>query len=243
MSPQSAHEGLLGNTAPIAYQKILLLHPEIERLSVFSYVSPPRLQQRIAATDQEQEIIRGGLAIRDATQIPFWEAVFSHCLRTGNCTEALLTGAFFHHGQGTEKDFSRTDLEEGILERISASNQANIALGSRVLTADGRELHLGLLDFRCDIEPRNTPIVHLICRQLMPGGFVVLDSGDSYHACAFQLFSPSERIRMLGRALLVSPIVDSQYIAHQLQQDSSSIRMSLGGKARKVPTVIDTWTP
>jgi hypothetical protein len=53
--------------------------------------------------------------------------------------------------------------------------------------------------------------------------------------------NPDERIAMLGKALLVNPIVDVFYVGHQLQQDSSSIRISKGGRARQFPKVIAAW--
>jgi hypothetical protein len=57
------------------------------------------------------------------------------------------------------------------------------------------------------------------------------------------MVSDEGRIHMLAVALLASPIVDARYVAHQLLQDSSSIRISRGGKLGKVPVIIDAWEP
>src|ERR1700686_783514 len=147
---------LLGCTAAVAYTKVLLDHPETERFTVFNYASPPRLQQRITLTEAEQRIIDGALALRETARIAFWEAVFAHCALTETCTEPLLSAAFFHHGQGTGQEYTRSDLESNTLERITEHNQTNVALGSRVLSRDQVEWHLGLLDFRCEISAGNT---------------------------------------------------------------------------------------
>jgi hypothetical protein len=232
---------LIGQSAACAYKTILLSHP-IERVEIFNYQSPPKLQQRVELTEEEHALIGEALKLRASSRIPFWDALFSVSLNSGVFTDSLLSAAFFHNGQGSMTVHDREAVESGILERITVGNQQNVALGSKVVLLANREAHVGLLDFHCDISDTNTKIVHKICRELMPDGFLILDSGDSYHACASSLQSPNERIAMLGKALLVSPIVDAQYVAHQLQQGSSSIRMSRGGKAKKFPTVVDAWS-
>jgi len=235
-------QSLIGQPAARAYKTILLSHP-IVRVAVFNYQSPPKLQQRAVLTDEENTLINNALKLRANSCIPFWDALFSVCLTSGRFTDSLLAAALFHNGQGSMTEHVREAVESGILESLTVGNQLNVALGSKVVLRENRETHLGLLDFHCEISDANTKIVHKICRELMPSGFLVLDSGDSYHACASALQSPPERIAMLGKALLVSPIIDAQYIAHQLQQDSSSIRISRGGKAKRFPTVVDAWNP
>jgi hypothetical protein len=92
------------------------------------------------------------------------------------------------------------------------------------------------------VSPGNKTVINQICRRVMPQGFLLLDSGGSYHACSLTLVSDVDRIHMLAKALLASPIVDARYVAHQLL-DSNSIRVSQGGKTGRVPIVIDAWTP
>lgn len=232
----------VGKPAVQAYTSVVLSHP-VNKASLFSYKSPPKLQQRVELTEEENRLIDAALKLRSMSCIPFWEALMSVCLAGGHCTDSILTAAFFHNGQGDETEVSRADIECGKLESATNSGQANVALGSKVILDNDEERHLGLLDFHCDISDNNTDIVNRVCRVLMPAGFVVVDSGDSYHACSIALQTLGERTRMLGKALLVSPIVDAQYIAHQLQQSSSSIRISRGGKAKSLPKVVDAWVP
>lgn len=240
---QSRLNRLLGKTAPVAYRAVLLAHGDVQICTVFRYVSPPSLQERIAITDFENDIIKRALSIREGAKIPFWEAVFSACIQEGRCSSGLLKATFFHNGQGAPVEYQRSDLESGILESLTEGNSLNVSLGSKVFDGRNECRHLNLLDFHCDISESNTRLVYQVCRELMPHGFLILDSGDSYHAASIDLVSPEQRVRMLGKALLVSPIVDVPYIAHQLQQDSSSIRISRGGKAKKIPVVIDAWCP
>jgi hypothetical protein len=234
-------QALVGKTAAVAYRTLLLAQPDIRTFTVFRYVSPPRLQERITVTAPEQEVIERARLVREQTKFPFWEALFAACLQRGECSDALLRAAFFHHGPGVATEHYRADLESGLLESITDENAVNIGLGSRVTDGRGTVLHLNLLDFHCDISDANTRIASRVCRELMPQGFLLLDSGDSYHAASIGVANPDERIATLGKALLVNPIVDAFYIGHQLQQDSSSIRISKGGRAKQFPKVIDAW--
>jgi len=234
---------LVGDTAAAAYTHILLSHSEVQGCTVFNYRSPPRLHERVDLTREDQLLIDSALLLRAQTKLPFWEAVFAICAFEQKCSERLICGALFHNGQGLETKYSRADLQQGILGKLTLEQQSNVALGSALINSCGQERHLGLLDFHAEISDQNTPIIRAVCRELMPGGFVILDSGDSYHASTLNLLSPQERVHLLGRALLLSPIVDVAYIGHQLQQSSNSIRMSRGGRAKKVPTVVDVWEP
>jgi hypothetical protein len=155
----------------------------------------------------------------------------------------LIDAAFFHNGPGEAVVYDRSALETGVLEELVRSGATNIGLSSEVRDVDHCVWHLPLLDFHCDISPQNEALAALLCSRLMPAGYLLIDSGDSYHACGFELLAREERVRMLGKALLAAPIVDAQYIAHQLQQDVSSIRISKGGKASRRPLVVRAWIP
>lgn len=234
---------LVGLTAADAYARILLSHGNVQRISVYKYNSPPTLQQRIAITPNEQSLIDQALVLRRDTKLPFWNALFATCLQSQTHSPKLIEAAFFHNGPGESTAYDRGIIETGILEELAQSGQRNLGLSSLVHDDRDRTWHLPLLDFHCDISPANEELAALICSHLMPGGYVLIDSGDSYHACGTTLLSPDERIHMLGRALLAAPIVDSHYIAHQLQQAASSIRISVGGKASRTPVVVRAWGP
>lgn len=175
--------------------------------------------------------------------LPFWLKLFALCSTRGQCSEALLKAAFFHNGPGAESEHSRSELESGLLQNVSQEERLNVSLGSRVIDARFGEMHLNMLDFDVSVNHANTAILVSVCRELMPSGFLVLVSGDSYHAVGTELVEPSARIALLGKALLVSPLVDICYIGHQLQQKASSIRISKGGRAGRCPTVLRAWKP
>ena len=233
----------VGLTAATAYARLLLSDERMKRVSVFRYRSPPSLQNRIELSKSERALIDRALNFRAETRLPFWTSLFAICLRSGECAPQLVEAAFFHNGPGEPVLFDRNSVETGVLEGLVQSGTANVSLSSEVQGVDGCVRHLSLLDFHCETSPDNEALAALICAQLMPGGYLLIDSGDSYHACGLELLTAHERIYFLGKALLTAPIVDAHYIAHQLQQDVSTIRISKGGKATHEPLVVRAWVP
>lgn len=228
----------IGLPASKAYTRLLLAQAHVRSFSVFRYCAPPPLQQRIRMTEAEQAVIEHALELRHTAHLPFWNAIFASCLLGDTLTDPLVEAAFFHNGPGEPTNYERCDLERGILDELAAESEGKFGLSSAVYDADHRVRHLALLDFRCEISPHNEALAALVCSHLMPQGYLLIDSGDSYHACGMNLLSAQERIHMLGKALLATPAVDCHYIAHQLQQPASSIRISRGGKAKSHPRVI-----
>lgn len=229
---------LVGIRAPSLYRRILLSDPGTQSASICKYTAPPPLQQRIEMTRYEADILEVALAIRQSNNLPFWEALFSACLHDGECRDSLLDAALLHNGPGEAVECTRRDIEAGCLEKIANAEARNVGLSSAVIGGNGETRHLLFLDFHCAISEQNTCLVRRVCHRLIPGGFVILDSGDSYHATSVKLLTNEERIACLGKALLFAPIVDTTYIAHQLQQSASTIRISAGGKCQVFPTVV-----
>jgi hypothetical protein len=229
--------------AAAAYRALLLDHTEMQGATLFRYDAPPRMQERILLTDVELDLIELANRTRAGTGVPFWEALFATCSIEERCTDPILTATFFHNGQGEAQQISRMDIEKGVIQSAARDARRIVALGSRLDGVKGTLGHLIFLDLHCEVSPGNKTVVHQICRHVMPQGFLLLDSGGSYHACSLTLVSDVDRIHMLAKALLASPIVDARYVAHQLLQDSNSIRVSQGGKTGRVPIVIDAWTP
>ena len=229
--------------AAAAYRALLLKQPEIQAATLFQYDAPPQMQERISLTDVERELIERANGMRRETGVPFWEALFATCSVEERCTDPILAATFFHNGQGVSQQISRMEIENGVMESAARDSRRTVALGSRLAGEKGSLGHMNLLDLHCKVSPGNHTIVHRICRHVMPQGFLLLDSGGSYHACSVTVVSDEDRIQTLAKALLASPFVDARYVAHQLLQDSNSIRISRGGKAGKAPIVIDAWAP
>lgn len=229
-----------GSEAHLAYRSLILARPEITHFGICRYKTPPPLQERITLTTEEEEIVQKALERREDGVTPFWHAVFATCLSSGLCTDSLLDGALFHNGCEV-KSYPVSRLQESTLDQFFGSEERNVGLSSRLDLEGGRVAHLALLDFRCDVSPENTRLLGIVCSHLFGGGFMLIDSGDSYHACGLRLLSSRERVTFLARSVQLAPIVDTVYVGHQLQQSFSSIRLSCGGSRNRTPRVVRVY--
>lgn len=230
----------IGKQATEACEELIRVHQWISKVRICHYKAPPSLQQRIEMGRIEEKLVNAALKIRKDVGMPFWEALFAACLKQRRFTNPLLDAALLHQGTGSLSEISRADVLKGKLAEMVHQRTDGEAVGfvSDVEFKSGERRHFIFLDFHCEVSKDNTKLVSAVCNRLLPGGYLLLDSGDSYHAWGIQLVSSSERIRLLGRSLFFMPIVDGIYIAHQLNQDLSSIRISVGGQRRCAPRVI-----
>lgn len=233
-------EELIGKKATEACEELIRAHQWISKVRICHYNAPPSLQQRIEMGRIEEELVNAALKIRKDVGTPFWEALFTACLKQHRFTDPLLDAALLHQGTGSQSEISREDLLEGKLAEMVHQTGYGEAVGlvSEVELKSGKHQHFIFLDFHCEVSEDNTELVSAVSNRLLPGGYLLLDSGDSYHAWGIQLVSSSERVKLLGRSLFFMPIVDGIYIAHQLNQEVSSIRISVGGQRRCAPQVI-----
>ncbi len=230
----------LGKQAAKAMEELIRDYQSIKKIRICQYEPPLSLQQRIKMDKIEEKLVDSALKIRQDVGMPFWEALFAACLKHHKFTEPLLDAALHHHGVGRESEIIRSDILKGKLVELAhtLSENRSIGLSSEVELVTGEIQHFVFLDFHCDVLTHNTILVSEVCARLLPEGYLLLDSGDSYHAWGIQLVTPEERIRILGKSLFFMPIVDGTYIAHQLIQNTSSIRLSVGGKRKLAPKVI-----
>lgn len=232
----------MGASAAAVYRDLILLHQRVTKVRVRRYRPPPSLQDRLTTTDSGQSLVRAALMLRERIEVPFWQALMI-AIRDSECVpDRLLDAAMFHEGSGICADLTRAEVERGELESHASTRGSLVALDS-LLELEGREAHLALMDFRVTPSDANTRLVVAICRRLLSDGFVVLASGRSYHVCGTALQVAEERIAFLGRSLLFSPIVDDRYVAHQLSQPSSSLRISASVDSELGPHVVAIWYP
>jgi hypothetical protein len=93
------------------------------------------------------------------------------------------------------------------------------------------------LDFHCPSSAPNLELVAEALRLLDIGAGFILESGKSYHFYGRRLITDSERISFLSRALLLAPIVDRSWIAHQLLEGACGLRISRRQPSGLPPTV------
>ena len=235
-------EQFVGARAGVVYRSLLLAHEAIRLARIRSYQAPPSLQERLPMTESIEALVNVAMDRRTRTEVPFWQAMMLATLDSGVVHEDVLDAALYHQGSGVSDELTRDDLERGQLEIHSRGGNGIVSLDS-LAVLEKECLHLAFMDFRVSPSEANTRIVNAVCRRLMPDGFVSLIATRSYHACGVALQQPNERIDFLGRSLLFSPIVDDRYVAHQLIQPSSSLRISPPTENGSDPRVVAIWYP
>ena len=235
-------ERFIGARAGVVYRSLILAHEEVRLARIRSYQAPPSLQERLPMTESVQALVDVAMDRRTRAEVSFWQAMMLTILDSGVVHDAVLDAALYHQGAGVSDELARNDLERGELEVRSCGRNGIVSLDSLVVLKE-ECLHLAFMDFRVSPSDANTKIVNAVCRRLMPDGFVSLIATRSYHACGVVLQRPNERIEFLARSLLFSPIVDDRYVAHQLMQPSSSLRVSAPTENGSSPRVVAIWYP
>ncbi len=76
--------------------------------------------------------------------------------------------------------------------------------------------------------------------------WVIIESEQSYHLLGASLISDRELTKFFGRAILLGPLVDRNYVAHQLINGNAALRVvnapsGTGLKTRMTTFPLDTW--
>lgn len=196
--------------------------PLIKRLRVFEFQSSPLLQQRIdLQSGVELDLLESALALKKNSKLPFWEALMTSIAKSGVCAPSMIRATLMHQ--------SNLSYQEVLIDDLAAymdGHQAhNIAANSGVLLSDGEIAHLPLLDFKMPVSDKALITVEECIRQIGLKGYV-LDSGRSYHFWGRELISADQLIKVLARFVLLHPISDKSWAAHQLIEGSASLRIS-----------------
>jgi len=210
-------------------QRLLALHPEISELVVFQPNHSPPAQQRLGSVAGIQAVFEAGLKLREQLSLPFWDSVLLSCCAVGADVVPILEQALFHNSPPKREftvsstNWSRESLHVEI-QRLGAGDM--LVLSSRVRLANGSDRHIPMLDFHCPASARGDELVVQTAKLIYPAGGYVLRSGQSYHFYGKSLLSETGLFRFLARALLLSPITDRAWIAHQLIEGACGLRVS-----------------
>jgi hypothetical protein len=209
--------------------ELLRLHPEVQSLSLFEPEAVPLAQARLAGDDVSNRIVCQGLGIREAYGAPFWDAVLLSCFGRGGAALPVLKQAQFHNS-GPRRDLRVQAVHWGppqwtqLLSEVAPGRM--LVFSSRVSIHGGESRHIPLLDFHCPATPKNEELAALAAELLDIGGGFLLESGESYHFYGNALLDDAGLVDFLGRALLLAPIIDRAWIAHQLIERACGLRIS-----------------
>jgi hypothetical protein len=171
----------------------------------------------------------------------FWDAVILSCFGSGVAARSILEKALFHNSPPSrivsvrKSDWSHKHLNH-IMREVEAGQI--LVVSSRVALSDGSYSHVPMIDFHCPVSPANQEMSTQVASLLHPGGGYLLDSGKSYHFYGKSLVAEPELSASLGRSLLLSPIIDRAWVAHQLIEGACGLRISPKPESETIPTVI-----
>jgi hypothetical protein len=231
----------IGATAVDALSALLEHHAEIAALAVFEPAPVPLAQDRLPTDEGSAGIIEAGLAIRRDFGLPFWDAVLLSCFDSGLAASPILDKALFHNPPPrrliwiTRNDWSAQNLAR-VLQEVEFGRI--LVVSSRARLSDGTYTHLPMIDFHCPVSKENQEMSALVAQLLHPSGGFLLNSGQSYHFYGKALIPEADFSSFLGRALLLSPIIDRSWVAHQLIEGACGLRISPKSGGGEVPRVV-----
>lgn len=171
----------------------------------------------------------------------FWEFVLAAAVTADSPTRVgLINGALRHNSD----EAIRVSLDrELFIERLGAAEYENLPprdlvsfLSSVKVAGDERQLHLPLLDLGVQSGPDGQAAAVDAMEALGLNG-LLFDSGRSYHFYGADPVTQPDLVTLLARAQLLSPIVDSRWVSHQLIDGTCGLRISTDTEKTPVPPV------
>jgi hypothetical protein len=179
------------------------------------------IQSRVGEfSSLEKEALGRAIELKFQKGIRFWDAFFDVCVNEGLPSERALQWGL-HHNEN--RDFVRVGRER-IVSGIE-SLSGDYALCSRIEAFDGRDLHIPLLDFKAKVSLQNSSLIAKVVKVLGLRGYV-LSSGNSYHFIGRDLIGTDELVALLAKFILLHPISDKAWAAHQIIERCASLRVT-----------------
>ena len=186
------------------------------------------VQRRAVLSEATKHVVARGLSLRAATDLPFWDSVLVSSFGVRESIAPLLGAATRHHPITRPLEVESATCSAHVLESL-CQNRApdqSLALLSSVETDNGDVAHWPMLDFHVPASDVNCQLAldALSCLESGPG--VLMFSGQSYHFIGEVLLAPDALVSFLARALLLHPIVDRSWLAHQMLERRCALRIS-----------------
>lgn len=171
----------------------------------------------------------------------FWEFVLAEAVTTDSETRnGLLDGALRHNSD----DAIRARLKrEEFIECLISGEYENLPprdlvsfTSSIEVYGDDQRMHLPLLDLGVKRGPDGQASAIDAVGSLGLRG-LLFESGRSYHFYGAEPVTQKELVTILGRAQLLSPIIDSRWVSHQLIDGRCALRISTDSEKTPNPPV------
>ncbi|WP_186210837.1 hypothetical protein [Burkholderia gladioli] len=207
---------------------VLSANPTVANFKVFTPKLAPLLLQRAHLADDEIELVKEAQSLKLETSLPFWDAVMTTAMRSNTPPTGILQAATYHNpiAENVETLTTRGISAEALrCMEVNLPSDKILAVASRVQCIDGTHRHIPQIDFHCADSAASRALAFSLLETLKIRGYL-LSSGKSFHFYGIDLLHENDLAKFLGRVLLFSPIVDRAWIAHQLIEGQSALRLS-----------------
>lgn len=235
----------MGSVVLDVLRDLKLCNPQIGEISFITYPDAPGFEERsLRGGPALREVFKKAAALAESAgcDVPLWDIAWS-LANTPEVLQQLVAQALGHDVNGQPSETVRfTTPKSGVRyaqEKIEGLKSGLVlAVCSKCRLADGATVHIPMMDFRCKTSPENQKKVESALRRMGQKRGYVLDSGRSYHYYGMDLMDEPAWIQFMGRCLLLSPLVDSRYVAHRLIEGTCALRLSTSERHPTCPTVV-----
>jgi hypothetical protein len=235
-----------GMRVPEMIVELVDMHKEIETLMLMSYRVTRSLEERLAVPRRtiDDSIFEESLRASRERGMPLWIALTNSYLAAQGAAAELMTAALVHD-KSDEKEFRlhRDQVSLPKLESLINELDPDFALGlsSAVRLLNGQSRHIPMIDLSCGKSPEAVRTLNLLFHQIGQRRGVLLDSGRSYHFYGLDLLDDRSWLTFMGRSLLLTPLVDTRYLAHRLIDGYGRLRISKSKNKPHMPAVVDAF--
>jgi hypothetical protein len=203
-------------------------------LAVFNV--SPLLDERVKFASQVKKMRDEAICLKRNEGVPFWDGFLLRIAHSGNYSEQVLASAMLHQSANRVYRLSVQSLLSGDVPDVQLCSGEILTLSSKCVNRSGALLHLPMLDYHLPFGANRTRLIMKVTETLEQTGLIVR-SGKSFHFYGNSLLDEAGWRIFMGKALLLSPIVDRNWIAHQLIQGFCALRISSSPYYSELPKV------
>jgi hypothetical protein len=221
-------------------EQIISAHPSITRFHVLDVPTPPFLQERVPSDCLDPSAVEEALQLKRHYGMSFWDAYFVAARQQTAHLDEVFLAALMHDTSGSRlRPVDRKSLPS--LRRLEDDLKPGRMLAvSSLVELRSREIrHIPMLDLHYAASAANLRVSISAVNALRPRSRgLLLQSGKSYHYYGFELLTGDELMKFLASAILLGPIIDRRWIAHQLIEGACALRIGSGHGYQNLPFVV-----
>jgi hypothetical protein len=191
---------------------------------------------------RSEELIARARETRLEEGTPFWHALFNlgeH--QDGGVPIEIVKSALFHQDPRTDPAIALR-VDDELVDRVTEiaagiESPHSLSIDSRVELPDDKIAFIPMLDFSVKSGRTGGTATARACVEAISEPGLLVSSGRSFHFYGRRLLTSTEQVHFWAKALLLTPIVDERWIAHQMLGGRAALRVSANDRG-DVPRVV-----